>query len=285
MKKYNEIVHMERTCIAYGTFDSVHRGHLRLAGELSAQGKKKGLTSVLVVLSGEDKVLTTEQEKEYFLKDTGIDVLIFSADRTVKIESLIETLGADVLVIGENHKGFPEVTKAAGAAGTEVVVCEAEKEDGQVITTKLVKEAFLECDFRKVELLCGHPFIMMGTVMHGKALGRTVGMPTANLGTADNKLMPPSGVYATSILVDDEQYKAMTNIGKRPSVDDFDYVTIEAFILDFSRDIYGKELLLKVYKFVRGVKKFDSLEDVQKQVQKDIQTVRDVLDIKTEAAE
>ena len=68
MKKYNEIVHMDRTCIAYGTFDSVHRGHLRLAGELSAQGKKKGLTSVLVVLSGEDKVLATEQEKEYFLK-------------------------------------------------------------------------------------------------------------------------------------------------------------------------------------------------------------------------
>lgn len=284
MKKYNEIVRMEHTCAAYGTFDSVHRGHIKLAKELAEQGRKRGLTSVLVILNGEDKVLTTETEKEYFLEDTGIDVLMFSPERTVEIESLIETLGAEALVIGENHKELSQVKKAAEKAGAEVVICEGEKEDGELITTELVKEAFEACDFRRVEALCGHPYIMTGKVMHGKALGRTVGMPTANLGAADNKLMPPDGVYATSVTIDGEHYKAMTNIGKRPSVDNFDYVTIEAFILDFSRDIYGKDLLLEVYRYVRGVKKFDCLEDVQKQVQKDIQAVRDVLDAKIEAA-
>ena len=84
-------------------------------------------------------------------------------------------------------------------------------------------------------------------------------------------------MYATTVYVDGELYKAMTNIGKRPSVDDYDYLTIEAFILDFSKNIYGMEVVLEVFKFVRGVKKFDSLEDVQKQVQKDIEKVREVV--------
>ena len=119
---------------------------------------------------------------------------------------------------------------------------------------------------------------MIGEVEHGKALGRTVGMPTANLSSETDKIKPLDGVYATVVHVDDEVYKSMTNIGKRPSVDDFDYVTIEAFILDFARDIYGKTLVLEVHQFVRGVQKFANLEEVQKQVQKDIQKVREVLE-------
>ena len=104
MKKYNEIVHMERTCIAYGTFDSVHRGHLRLAGELSAQGKKKGLTSVLVVLSGEDKVLTTEQEKEYFRK-ISVDMEEYVATDAIGVlsEILFRYYGKKVIVLLDEY--------------------------------------------------------------------------------------------------------------------------------------------------------------------------------------
>ena len=119
---------------------------------------------------------------------------------------------------------------------------------------------------------------MLGKVVHGKALGRTVGMPTANLQVPDKKIKPLDGVYCTRIILDNELFLAMTNIGKRPSVDTFDYVTIEAFILDFSRDIYGKQLVLEVHKFIRGVIKFDNLEQVQAQVQKDITEVRNLLD-------
>ena len=153
----------------------------------------------------------------------------------------------------------------------------AKAQDGTVITTEAVRTAFDASDFDKILELCGHPYIMIGSVEHGKALGRTVGMPTANLGVADDKLKPPSGVYATSVKIDDGVFKAMTNIGKRPSVDNYDYVTIEAFILDFARDIYGKKIILGVRQFVRGVQKFDNLEQVQKQVQKDIEKVREVL--------
>ena len=78
--------------------------------------------------------------------------------------------------------------------------------DGEVVTTAQVKEAFDKSDFDKIYDLCGHPYIMIGEVEHGKALGRTVGMPTANLGVADSKLKPPSGVYATSVQIDDEVF-------------------------------------------------------------------------------
>lgn len=279
MKKYDEIVRMENTCAAYGKFDSVHKGHLKIAEKVVAVAKEKGLTSVLVSQSAEEKVLTTEREKEHLLKDTGVEVFVSVPGGSAGVEKLIEALGIKVLVVGENHKEFDAVKEAAEKAGVEVLVCESEKADGQVITTAAVREALDACDFEKVTALCGHAYIMIGEVMHGKALGRTVGMPTANLGAPENKIYPPSGVYGTAVTVDGEKFKAMTNIGKRPSVDDFDYVTIEAFLLDFSRDIYGKEICLEVYKFVRGVIKFDSLADVQKQVQKDIQTVRDVLEL------
>ncbi len=279
MKKYEEIVRMENTCAAYGEFDSVHKGHLKIAKTVAALAKEKGLTSVLVSCPAEEKVLTTEREKEYLLKDTGIEAFISVPEGRADIEELLETLGIKVLVVGENHRDLDAVKEAAEKAGAELVVCEPEKVDGEIVTASRVKEALEGCEFEKVTELCGHAYIMIGEVMHGKALGRTVGMPTANLGAPENKIYPPSGVYGTAVTVEEEKYKAMTNIGKRPSVDDFDYVTIEAFLLDFSRDIYGKEIILEVYKFVRGVIKFDNLAEVQKQVQKDIQTVRDVLEL------
>lgn len=206
------------------------------------------------------KSLFYETAEEVFVKDV-----------------LAGTLGAKVIVVGANNANVAKVEEAAKACGAELVVCETVEADGEVITTAQVKEAFDKSDFDKIYDLCGHPYIMIGEVEHGKALGRTVGMPTANLGVADSKLKPPSGVYATSVQIDDEVFKSMTNIGKRPSVDDFDYVTIEAFILDFARDIYGKKSILGVRQFVRGVQKFNNLEEVQQQVQKDIQKVREVL--------
>lgn len=277
MKKYDEMISMENTCVAYGSFEGVHRGHLKIAEKLTAQAKEKGLTSVIVSCPVEKDIMTTEKEKEYLLKDTGVDVFMTCTEEDV-LKAVIDKLGVKTLVIGENHKDMDAVKAEAQKIGIEVVVCETEKEDGEVITAEQVRKAFDACDFEKVTKLCGHPYIMIGEVMHGKALGRTVGMPTANLGSPDNKLKPPSGVYVTRLWVDDEKFKAMTNIGKRPSVDDFDYVTIETFILDFSRDIYGKEIVLEVHKFVRGVQKFNNLEEVQKQVQKDIQAVREFLE-------
>ena len=191
MKKYDEIVSMENTCVAYGSFEGVHRGHLKIAEKLTAQAKEKGLTSVIVSCPVKNDIMTTEREKEYLLKDAGVDAFMTCTEEEA-LKAIMEKLGAKTLVIGENHKDMDVVKAEAEKAGIEVVVCETEKEDGEVITAELVRKAFDECDFEKVTKLCGHPYTLIGEVMHGKALGRTVGMPTANLGSADSKLKPPS---------------------------------------------------------------------------------------------
>lgn len=121
------------------------------------------------------------------------------------------------------------------------------------------------------------PVILTGKIVHGKGLGRTVGMPTANLQVADGSMLPENGVYATRILIDDKAYQAVTNIGLRPTVDCDRCVTVEAHILDFDGDIYGENVVLEVHKFLRPVQKFGSLEEVHAQVEKDIKEARKCL--------
>ena len=117
------------------------------------------------------------------------------------------------------------------------------------------------------------PVVLSGKVVRGKALGRTVGMPTANLCITEGT-MPEEGVYATRIRIGGGVYTSVTNIGRRPTVDDESYITVETFIIDFNEEIYGQFVELEVYKFLRPIQKFSSLEEVQKQVEKDIEEAK-----------
>lgn len=117
------------------------------------------------------------------------------------------------------------------------------------------------------------PLILIGEVVHGKGIGKTVGMPTANL-YIPNAELPASGVYATKIKIGEHTYDSVTNIGRRPSVDKEKQITVETFIFDFDADIYGKTVVLEVYKYLRPVQKFDGLEEVYKQVKKDIEEAK-----------
>ena len=113
--------------------------------------------------------------------------------------------------------------------------------------------------------------ILSGRIVHGKGLGRTVGMPTANLETFEGQTLPSPGVYASRMMIGDRVYDSVTNIGSRPTVDSGEDPTIETYIIDFAGDIYGEEVTLIIHQFLRQIQKFSSLEEVQKQVQEDIQ--------------
>jgi riboflavin kinase/FMN adenylyltransferase len=113
------------------------------------------------------------------------------------------------------------------------------------------------------------PITLIGEVVRGKGLGRTVGMPTANLHVLEGEL-PEPGVYAGKVEVQGSQYKAVTNIGKRPSVDQDQQITVESYIIDFEGDLYGREMKLELVKYLRPVQKFSGLEGVLEQVKKDI---------------
>ena len=114
-------------------------------------------------------------------------------------------------------------------------------------------------------------YTLKGKVVHGKALGRTVGKPTANLKAEKDALIPPGGVYATIGIIDGKRYRAVTNVGTRPSVDNDNRVTIETFFLELNEDLYGKEIILEFLGFIRPTQKFDNLEQVSAQIQKDIE--------------
>ena len=290
MKHLYQIEKTDNACVAFGRFDGLHKGHRSLVQTLVREAKKRGLPSVLVsfVPSEGTFVYTTEEEKALLLKNCGLDVLI-SCNEKEKSDpaALIKKTGASCIVCGgcaedeheqcEPQNAQPAIRKATQELGIPVVMCEEVFENGEAISMPMLDAAFEQGDFDAVSRLCGRPYMMVGEVLHGKGIGRTVGMPTANLGLAPNKKKPPEGVYATLTRIDGEVFKGLTNIGRRPSVDNDTKISTETLLLDFSRDIYGKKIELYVCAFIRNVAKFAGLVEVQKQVQKDIVAARTVL--------
>lgn len=286
MKYYSVFEPLQDTAVAFGCFDGMHKGHIAVLNELVKLGEEKKLTPVLVTFEKDGLVLTTEEEKALFAERAGVHTMVTLPAAPTDAEAflndeLIGRLGAKALVIGEGKTvagiDSAALKAAAEAKGLTVHVVPTVCDDGTPITTELLNTTFEACDFEKYTALCGHPYIMLGKVEHGKALGRTVGMPTANLGVGPQKRKPIDGVYATISKFPDDEFMGLTNIGKRPSVDNEDRVTIETNIFDFARNVYGVPTCLEVHFHIRGVVKFNSLKEVQEQVQKDTQNSRDKL--------
>ena len=293
-------VRMEKTVVAFGCFDGLHLGHKTVVGKLTA-ASSEGLTSVLLSLdyssrpdAGEQKVIYTEEEKAAFLEAEGPDAVVsmsfddglysMDAEEFVK-KIIIEKLGAEKIVAGENIRfgqgasgGIDLLDKLAGELGFDLIRCPVVEDEGREISSEWIRSELTDGDLHTANRLLGRPFTIYGEVVHGKALGRTVGMPTANLKAPENKLMPKFGVYGSLSDIDNVSVMGLTNLGRRPSVDDFSYITIETFLLDFSGDIYGERIALELHAYIRGVVKFPNLEAVKAQVDKDIQAIRTELE-------
>lgn len=286
---YGKHYAISNTCIAFGSFDGVHLGHKTVIDKLM-EVSGKGFTPIVVSFDYDPaafphkKILSTEVEKEELIRKLGPEVMLsYKVDKELDIKSfvkevLVGEMGADVIVAGKNYCHISELRECARELGFRLEECDTVFEDGQPITTERIADEIRNSNIEKANRMLGHPYLIIGKVMHGKALGRTVGMPTANLGFEDNKLLPGDGVYGTLSDIDGKNVKGLTNIGKRPSVDNYDYITIETFLLDFSGDLYDKIIGLEIHTFIRGVKKFANLEEVKLQVSKDIKSIREYLD-------
>ncbi len=286
---YGKHYAISNTCVAFGDFDGVHLGHKAVIENLMKMSKE-GYTPIVVSFDydsaalGDKKILSTEVEKEQLIGQLGPEVLLsYKVDEELDIKSfvkevLVEEMGAAVIVAGKEDCHIKELRECARELGFRLDECDTVLADGQPITPERIAAEIGSSNIAKANEMLGHPYILIGKVMHGKALGRTVGMPTANLGFGDNKLLPVDGVYGTLSEIDGNNVKGLTNIGKRPSVDNYNYVTIETFLLDFSGDLYDKTICLEVHTFIRGVKKFANLEEVKQQVNNDIKSIREYLD-------
>lgn len=283
---------MSNTCIAFGSFDGVHTGHCAVINKL-LDVSKQGLTSVVLsfeydeALLKEKKILSTELEKQYLLSKNGPDVMIsYKIDEQNKDTSvedfikeiLVDKLGAKIIVTGKDNCNIKVLRECAQKYGYTLAECDTVYADGKPVTSERIIKELEEGTLQRANELLGHPYLLMGQVMHGKALGRTVGMPTANLDFNQNKQLPAYGVFGTLSEIEGKSIKGLTNIGKRPSVDNYDYVTVETFLLDYSGDLYDKTIALEICAYIRGIVKFNSLDEVKSQVNKDIESIRAYLD-------
>lgn len=279
---------------AIGKFDGIHRGHQSLLRHVLEQ-KEKGLQAVVftfdpspaVLFSGVNlPELTTKREKRKIFEQLGIDVLIeFPLNHTTaampaeefirqvlagQMKTAYIAAGTD-LSFGKEGKGDTELLiKMAKRYGYRAEIIEKVCLDGVEISSSYVRDVVKAGDMEKAERLIGEAYSVRGIVAHGKKLGRRLGMPTVNLLPEREKLLPPYGVYFSEVSVGEKVYKGITNIGCKPTVNDERQAGVETYLYDFAQDIYGREITVRLFSFLRPEKKFGSVEELKQQMAADI---------------
>ena len=289
--------------VTIGNFDGVHRGHLALFAHVEARAQTLGGQSVVYTFEPHPVQilaphlapprLTTALEKQRLLAAAGIDVCIAEPFNQIYAETpadqfvsqvLVSRIGVRELVVGYDFTygrggagNTGTLARAAEQFGFSLQVVNQQMFSGIVASSTKIRELVLEGKIEGAAMLLGRDYCLLGEVVHGDARGRTIGFPTANLDTAD-VLVPRNGVYACWLEVEGVPYRAITNIGLRPTVTSgVTKATVEAHIFDFSADIYGKQVRLSFVKRLRDEQRFSSLDALKAQITIDSAEARRVL--------
>ncbi len=292
--------HIEEECVvSLGKFDGLHTGHKLLIDELE-KGSREGLKSAVVTFDilpislqqPAVKVLNTREEKRIIFEKIGVDYFIelpFVEELKNKspyefLEWLTERIRVKRIVcgtdfrFGHNRLGNCEVLEEYQKDfHYELRVFEKLQYRHEDISSTRIRNLVAVGQLSEANDLLGYHYFIKSKVVHGKALGRTIGIPTANQEPPHEKLLPPFGVYVSEILIDDIVYYGISNIGKKPTVGDSHPVGVETFIFQFDQDIYGKEITVSLLEFIRKEQKFQSLDDLIAQMNRDIATCKDYL--------
>lgn len=295
---------VKNAVVTSGTFDGVHLGHQKILNRIleiarSIQGETVLITfwpHPRLVLYPEEhnlRLLSTFEEKTKILRQLGIDHLItipftqefaqLTSEEFIR-KVLIESLETKKLVIGYDHRfgknregSFDYLKANSSAFGFDLEeISRQDVEDIGVSSTK-IRKSLESGDVRTAMTYLGRPYELNGIVIKGQQIGRSIGFPTANIHTPnDYKLIPKDGVYAVVASVDGCIYKAMLNIGNRPTVHGTKR-TVEANLFDFQGDLYNKQITVYFREFIREEQKFENLEALKNQLVRDQETVRTLL--------
>jgi riboflavin kinase/FMN adenylyltransferase len=289
--------------IALGNFDGFHRGHQAVAGEAIRWAQAEGRPSIIATFDPHPvrffkpdvppfRLTTLEQRQELYLAAGATAMLVFHFDAELAGTSaedfiakiLIDRFGAHGVVtggdftFGKGAKGNVELLRSLGGElGLQSRVVEAVSEGGEVVSSSRIRQALREGDPQEAARLLTRPFAIRGIVEHGDKRGRTIGYPTANLGV-ENYLRPKYGIYAVTgrILATGQVLKGAANIGIRPQFEPPKEL-LEPFFFDFAGDLYGQEIEVAFHHYLRGEAKFDSLEALIEQMDKDCAEARRLL--------
>ena len=290
--------HLKNTAISLGKFDGIHQGHRMLIDRILEE-KVHGRTSVVFTFSlhpmslfsdKELELIDTEEEKAEKLRDLGVDVLISYpfTKQTANTEPeefvrkvLVEQLDAKVIVVGVDYrfgkqrKGDVELLrKLSNQYGYELIVYDKLQIEHHIVSSTLIRNELSTGNIKFVNELLGVPYCIKGEVIYGNQVGRTIDVPTVNQQVPKTKLLPPNGVYASRILIKDQSYEGITNIGCKPTVSSEKVKGVETHIFDYTGNLYGEVIEVQLYDYLRPEKKFDSLEELKKQIAEDTKRVK-----------
>ena len=282
-------LNIETAVVALGNFDGVHIAHRQIIEKCAAYGREKRIPSgVLLFLNhtgdvtgGRVRLLTTFDEKSAILESLGISfIYAVPFDESMRrkapvefIEFLQTFLHAQAVSAGYDYRfGF----RAAGTVNTlrengiDVLVTEPVYAGAQIVSSTLIRSLVSQGRVKEAAAFLGRPYSMAGHVHNGLQNGRKMGLPTANLAYAPEKLLPGDGVYRGITYVDGIAHKSAVNVGKNPTFD-AEKRTVESFILDFDRDIYAQSIRIEFLEKIRDEIKFESPEQLQAQIRRDIE--------------
>lgn len=289
---------LKNSTVTLGKFDGLHLGHQYLIEQVISM-KKAGFTAVMftflyhpgnLISEREFQLIYTEEEKYRKLSETGMDILVsypFTKE-TKKLEPedfieeiLVKRLDAKIIVVGDdfrfghNRRGdIPMLQKYEERYGYKVLAYGKKRWKDTVISSSVIRDELKKGNMEAVNSMLGQPYSILGKVMHGRKIGRTLGMPTTNILPPVSKLLPPCGVYASKTLVDGSYYAGVTNIGYKPTVGAEKSKGVETFLFGFDRDLYGKEIKVELYDYHRPELKFKSVDELKAVMITDIEYAR-----------
>ena len=284
----------KETAVAIGKFDGVHIGHRRLLEEIQ-ECKKKGLASCVFTFEpapaiffgfSDGRLLTTKEEKRLLFERMGVDILVeFPLNKKTAAmspaafatEVLARQMNTRFLVAGTDLSfgaggaGNAELLRKLGPElGFQVKTIEKVCMEGRKVSSTLVRTKVEEGEMQEAEQLLGMPYLVKGTVIKVNQIGRTIGFPTVNIQPEKDKLLPPNGVYFSQVRVGNRSYRAISNVGCKPTVSDTRVMGVESYLYQFEEDIYGAEIEVYLQKFRRPERKFDGIEALEAQLREDI---------------
>ncbi|HET6846000.1 MAG TPA: bifunctional riboflavin kinase/FAD synthetase [Anaerolineales bacterium] len=295
-------ISLPRSWLTIGVFDGVHRGHQEIIRRLVTGAHAAGAAAVVLTfwphpatVLGESRVkcLSTDDERADLLSALGVDALVTypfdvsTAATSAKdfVEQLHRRLHFDHLLIGYDFalgKGregdAARLSELGKTLGYDVEIVPALSDESGVISSTSIRKLVANGDVSAAAALLGHPYSLHGAVVAGDARGRELGFPTANIDYAPEKILPSNGIYACWLWLNGQRHSAAVNVGVRPQFHSgATHPLVEAYILDFDRNIYGQDVRLDFVRRIRDEMRFPFVSDLIAQIHHDVQQIQQVL--------
>ncbi|MCI8744107.1 MAG: bifunctional riboflavin kinase/FAD synthetase [Lachnospiraceae bacterium] len=286
IKHTTEFQTEEGTAVSLGKFDGLHQGH-RLLIDRILDKKQEGLASLIFTFDfGERPALTLPEERRELLRRRQLDYLVECPfvpalahmepeDFVTKI--LKERLHAKYLAVGTDFRfGYQRrgdyrlLQQMSSSCGFQVEVVEKACWKGREISSTYIRDELKQGHMEQVNQLLGYAYSVTGEVLHGRQIGRTLGMPTTNVLPKEQKLLPPNGVYATRTLIAGEVFEGITNIDYKPTVGGETRKGVETYLFDLDRNLYGEIIQVQFYGYERPERRFSGLEALKAQIESDV---------------